>query len=161
MTSKRTADGDQESSQRSKIQAVENISYDSDEPPSPIWEKVNADKLLWRQDPEENYSDWTLLISYETTDENEKESTTKTDEYHLHKATLAVGLRKSEYFARLFKAGGRFAESSSNTSRISLTKLEAKAFPHLLDYLYSVDADLEISTETATALHHLGGYFEM
>jgi hypothetical protein len=78
----------------------------------------------------------------------------------LHKGTLAVGPRKSEYFARLFKGGGRFAESSSNTSRIVLTELEANAFPQLLDYLYSVDADLEISTETATALHNLGGYFE-
>jgi hypothetical protein len=138
MTLKRKAEGDQESSQRSKM-------YDSDLPPSPMSEKMNADLLLWRQDPEESYSDWTLLISYETTDENEK-TATKTDEYHLHKGILAVGPRKSEYFARLFKAGGRFAESSSNTSRIILTELEANAFPHFLDYLYSVD-DLEISTE--------------
>jgi hypothetical protein len=153
MTSKRRAEGDQESSQRSKTQAVENTSYDSDVPPSPMSEKRNADKLLWRQDPEENFSDWTLLISYETTDENENTTT-------LHKGALAVGPQKSECFVRIFKAGGRFAESSSNTSRINLTELEANAFPHLLDYLCSVDADLEISTETATALHNLGGHFE-
>jgi hypothetical protein len=78
----------------------------------------------------------------------------------LHKGILAAGPRKSEYFATLFKGDGRFAESSSNTSQVVLTELEAKAFPHFLDYIYSGDADLVISTETATALHNLGGYFE-
>jgi hypothetical protein len=42
-----------------------------------------------------------------------------------------------------------------------LSKLEATAFPALLDYIYSVGDELEICCETATALHHLGGYFEM
>jgi hypothetical protein len=77
-------------------------------------------------------------------------------------ATLAAGPRKSEYFLRLFKDGGRFAGSSSSTSCINLSsKLEAAVFPALLDYIYSVDHKLEICRETATALHHLGGCFEM
>jgi hypothetical protein len=42
-----------------------------------------------------------------------------------------------------------------------LSKLEATVFPALLDYVYSVLHKLEICSETATALHHLGGYFEM
>ena len=111
------------SSRSSKKQTVKEKIYDSDVPPSPI--TTNDDKLLWRQDPEESLSDWTIELSYETTgDESGGASTdTKTDTYHVHKAILASGPRKSEYFARLFKDGGRFAESSSNTSFINFLNL--------------------------------------
>jgi hypothetical protein len=145
---KQAASGGDRPSKRS------NDAYDSDEAPPPV--RSNQDKSLWRQDPEESLSDWTIEISYEG-----KNNKTKTDTYHVHRALLAAGPRKSEYFARLFQDGGRFAESNNKTSQIELEQISAKAFPQLLDYLYSVDAPLEIWTDTATALHHLGGYFEI
>ena len=142
--------------------------YDSDEPPPPV--KTNQDKLLWRQDPESSFSDWTIEVSYQQQAKKKKargsaasntNNTMKTDIYHVHKANLASGPRRSEYFVKLFQDGGRFAESSQKTSRIELDEIAAKVFPQLLDYVYSVEAPLEISTESATALYHLGGYFEM
>jgi len=118
--------------------------YDSDvEPPC---ENV----LLWRLDPDESLSDWTIEIV----------TPNQTTAYHVHKAHLAAGWRKSEYFRRLFQ-NDRFAESQSNTSRIELQELAANAFPDLLDYLYTNEQPLNITMDNATALHALGNYFEM
>ena len=119
--------------------------YDSDSEP-PLSENVP----LWRLDPVASFSDWTIEIV--TLDQ----ITT----YHVHKAHLAAGAYKSEYFRRLFQ-GNHFAESQSNTSRIELHELAANAFPDLLNYLYTMERPLNIHTENATALYHLGHYFEM
>lgn len=89
----------------------------------------------------------------------EEEVITKT--YHVHKVILAKGPRRSEYFFRLFRDGGRFAESETATSRIDLVEIAAKAFPQLLDYMYSIDGKQEVTTENASALPWLGQYFEM
>lgn len=80
---------------------------------------------------------------------------TQTNTYHVHRYFLGFGTRRSEYFARLFKEGG------SNTTKFELEHLAAKAFPDLLDFLYDPAMPLVISTETATALHHLGAKFDM
>ena len=221
--------------------------YDSDEPPPMV--KNKRDKLLWRQDPIESVSDWTIEITYNVTTENSNarkstirqtlqsssssstggtntttpaavsvdntskattsastaSSTTrrKTDVYHVHKCILSASPRKSEYFSRLFQhdrrptkkksptktvvddendsknnargqgdgAGGSsngagagaggFIELQTNTSCIELEELAAIAFPYMLDYIYSMDHVLDVTTQTATALYYLGGYFEL
>ena len=102
--------------------------------------------------PEDSFSDWTIEIS--VGGENH-------GRFHVHRNVLALGARKSEYFARLF-ARERFRESETNTSLIELESLAAVAFPVLLDYLYNAWSDeLAITNENATALHHLGTYFEV
>ena len=193
---------------------------------------------LWRRDPEESFSDWTIEISYKiepantiedsdeyqvqadgrddekvsTNDERghphdeKQESKTKdgmahnlerssahrrmkgvetiTDTYHVHRCILASGTRKSGYFARLFRSGGRFAESKSRRSRISMDRLAAKYFPTLLDYIYysqivktynfdeeedeecdeddkSNSSKITLSPENVTALWWLAQYFEV
>jgi BTB/POZ domain len=81
--------------------------------------------------------------------------------YHVHRFVLACGSRKSDYFERVFRNGAKFLEGQTRTSRIELDSLAASVFPQLLDYLYQADKPLEITVETATALHHLGEYFEV
>ena len=89
-------------------------------------------------EPEESLSDWTLAIVHEGVD---KEGIRNQADfyhvfYHVYKPILAVGSRKSYYFANLFRDGGRFAENEEKSSRITLHKLAANAFPAMLDYMY-------------------------
>lgn len=152
-------------------------SLDDEPPPA----ENETERLHWREeDPTESLSDWKIQIVHHaaaaataathTNDKSVPSSTTGKEEekkevitktYHVHKVILAKGPRRSEYFFRLFRDGGRFAESETATSRINLVEIAAKAFPQLLDYLYSIDGKLEITTENATALHWLGQYFEV
>lgn len=104
----------------------------------------------WKMDREESFSDWTVEILVNGTIHGR---------YHVHKAILAVGTKKSGYFAKLF--GHHFQESKVNTSQIGLESLAADAFPFMLDYLYSNFDDLQLTNENATALHFLGQYFEI
>jgi hypothetical protein len=131
--------------------------YDSDdEPPVEAYGK----RLDWRLDASENLSDWTIEITHQTpSEQDEATSISKTETYHVHMNILAVGSRRSEYFARLFlSAGENFAESKSKTSKIKLEEIAANAFPQMLDYLYWPEKELHVTIETATALHHLGSY---
>jgi len=134
---------------------VMDVAFDSEEEPP-----ENSKHLSWRLASSESHSDWTIEIVTKETDKDGKVST-KTGVYHVHKHVLATGPRKSEYFARVFHEGGRFAESKSNTSRIELHEIAARAFPDVLDYVYAGERQLNVSTMNAAALHYLGGYFEM
>ena len=110
-------------------------------------------RLDWRMDADKSHSDWTIEILV-----GEKIHGT----YHVHKSMLSVGSKRSEYFERLF-GNKNFSEQQTNTSRILLEELAAKAFPLMLDYLYSLwdDNKLPITHENAVVLHYLGGYFEV
>ena len=129
---------------------LEEVDYDSDQGPPPS----TTTRLVgnWRLDPQASFSDWTIEILVQGV---------KHDTYHVHKQNLAVGPRKSEYFAKLFEQGGRFSEAKDSTSRIELQALAADAFPQLLDYMYFPERKLEINTNSATALYSLAKYFDM
>lgn len=109
------------------------------------------EELFWRLDPEESFSDFAVSIT------NLQTGATAT--YHAHKAQLALGKRRSEYFAACLRDGGNFAERRGEVS-ISLEGEAAEAFPTFLDYLYAGRLG-DISTEEAIALLHLGGYFRV
>jgi hypothetical protein len=115
----------------SKMSFLQETYSDDDEPP-------DCEILTWRLDPETSLSDWTIEINEHT--------------YHVHKNILAVGPRRSLHFCKRFQ--------SNHRSKIELNPLAASCFHQLLDYLYD-DSQLDLRTENATALHWLGGYFEM
>ena len=102
--------------------------------------------LSWKLDPEESLSDWTLIVRRYT------ESKT----YHVHKACLAVGPGKSEYFASLFRL--QMKENTSNTSDIALEDSAADAVPLMLDFLYTQKLGI-ITAEEAVPLRYLAEYF--
>ena len=135
------------------------------------------EKLTWRSDSNKNFSDWTIIVTSkskpaETTNDQEhravgvianKKSTTDTPErtsntYHVHKAVLGLGPRSSKYFLRLFRTNG-LSECETSTSRIELQPSEAKAFPAMLDFMYTYNSNVVASSETAVALRHLATYF--
>ena len=114
--------------------------------------RTRTSRLNWRMDPEESYSDWSIEILV-----GEKIYRT----YHVHKAILSMGSKRSEYFARLF-SNKNLKEHEAQRSRIELEELAAKAFPVMLDYVYSLWGDKPpMITKNAVILHYLGGYFEV
>lgn len=139
-------------------------------------ESAAEEELTWRADPKESLSDWTIQVF-------SKGSSTPTS-YHCHKSVLAVGPRRSTYFASTFASPGKmsqkkqhqaagdssldhsdttvagsqltdFTDHQMSTTRFEIERLAAKAFPALLDYMYSTKGKLDITTDTATALFAL------
>jgi BTB/POZ domain len=82
---------------------------------------------------------------------------THTQTFHVHRYFLGFGTRRSLFFTKLFQE----SSTRANKTRLELEPLAAKAFPAVLDFLYDPRSPLEIETETATALHHLGTRLEM
>lgn len=93
--------------------------------------------------------------------------------YHVHRAQLAVGPRRSDYFATLFKNRRRMmnrdesdqrrekgTDASTDGTYIELKASAAAAFPIMLDFMYSpIGTPVEATTESAVALRHLASCF--
>jgi hypothetical protein len=158
--------------------------------------------LSWRLDPDESLSDWTISVVSSTelgenasnyfdrydisrmehNDDNERqkdpsplrrEKLDKTKLYFVHRAQLAVGPRRSEFFANVFKRvmssnqqnGRNDIDSGRGSSNCNSTKVElipeaASCFPIMLDYMYSAEGTpLAINTDSAVALRQLASSF--
>jgi len=134
------------------VQDIYALHYDSDEDPSTGGDKYN--RLHWNIDPISSFSDWNIELSV-LEDGVEIESRT----YHVHKSILAVGTRRSEYFAQIFYNDNLINDF---TSKVHLEKAVAHVFPALLDYLYFPERPLKVlCRETVVALHYLGNHFGM
>ena len=99
----------------------------------------NAYGLSWRQHPSESFSDWTIEVVFDDV----SKPTSERALYHVHRRVLAVGPKKSDYFATIFKFNG-----SANRNTLRLSKRQAAVFPIVLDYIYA-DIDFELDTEMA------------
>lgn len=142
----------------------------------------NEDKeepLTWSMNDSDgnNFYDWTIEVTRIVHDEDieqqkDKRSKEKhggsmrtnnkknvVERYHVHKAILSVGPRRSEYFATLFKQN-HLSEFATNTSQIQLEASSADSFPSLLDYIYT-EKKIKFTTKNATAIRHLASYFRM
>ena len=90
--------------------------------------------LLWRMDPKNSWSDWKIVV----TEEDGSHPIT----YHVHKALLASGPRRSRYFRRRIRTDEVAADPASTTPHnkrsceIKLSHLSANAFPLFLDLVY-------------------------
>jgi hypothetical protein len=144
------------------------------------WDDVSEkeEPLTWSLDEPENLCDWTVEVtriqspSFPTAgmarfpgkdkllpnkQVREQRGRPLVQHYHVHKAILSAGPRRSEYFATLFKQS-HLAEFSTNSSRINMEDSAADVFPAILDYIYS-DKNVKFSTNNATAIRHLSHYF--
>lgn len=91
-------------------------------------------------------SDWTIIL-------NENQT------YHCHKVFLAKGPRSCQYFSTLFSTIAILPEKQDSTSRITLTGEDAKAFPVMLDFIYSPKGCLHATKENVISLRSLARYF--
>lgn len=108
--------------------------------------------LSWRDDPEASLSDWCIIVKAADQPGNVKT-------FHVHKAMIAAGGRRSEYFVRQCRSGSgasRMAEAARGESTMELEPAAAEAMPIFLDYVYM--GSLEATTETGCALVHLANY---
>eukprot|EP00980_Cylindrotheca_fusiformis_P029832 scaffold23915_cov132-Cylindrotheca_fusiformis.AAC.2 len=87
---------------------------------------LNQDGVTWRDPPSKSMSDWIIVVLHNDTFEK--------DSYNVHRQALAVGDRRSDYFARIFQSNYNF---SSNESVLVLGTAEVEVFPQVLDYVYS------------------------
>jgi len=109
-------------------------------------------RFSWRIDPVESLSDWTIEILVD----GKVHGT-----YHVHRAILSVGKRKSCYFSRLFLGKVYYVELADRTSKISMEEVAAKHFPVMLDYQYDLGGfNLEITYDNYVPLRYLGDYFD-
>ena len=102
--------------------------------------KNNTSGLSWRQPPSESFSDWTIEVFYE---DITKPSGIGHEHYYVHRRVLAVGPKRSNYFANIFKCN-----AAGNWNRLELNKREAAAFPMILDFVYA-DVEFDMDTEKA------------
>lgn len=104
--------------------------------------------LSWRDDPMTSLSDWRIIVK--------TGGGSKT--YHVHKAMIAAGGRRSDYFTRQCRGSGaaRMSEAAKGESKIDLESAAAEAMPLFLDFVYT--GELDATKETACALVHLANY---
>lgn len=142
-------------------------------------EDEGTEPLSWSLDVPSNFCDWKIEVSRihsshsssmnpsslsiqkhgreHRSSLSRSGSDIRSEIYHVHKAILSVGPRRSEYFATLFKQSN-MSEHTTNTSRINLEGSAAEAFPGVLDYIYS-DKKIKFTSKNATAVRHLAHYF--
>ena len=110
-------------------------------------------QLTWRMDPETSFSDWTLQVSHDDSILDE------IDTYHVHKVILAVGPRRSEYFANCFVQS--MQEQMTNTTKVTYSRDMAALFPILLDYIYGGCTGLFSNPQQAIGAYKLADYFQI
>jgi hypothetical protein len=120
---------------------------------SPMW-------LSWRDEPATTFSDFTLEIEATPADDGQDPREAVKKPYHVHKAIIAVGLRKSIYFERLFRSE-KFRENVEGVIQLSLPPSQADVFPALLDYQYNPREAFEFSSINVLSLYELGQYFDV
>eukprot|EP00563_Minutocellus_polymorphus_P020564 CAMPEP_0197721162 /NCGR_PEP_ID=MMETSP1434-20131217/4311_1 /TAXON_ID=265543 /ORGANISM="Minutocellus polymorphus, Strain CCMP3303" /LENGTH=238 /DNA_ID=CAMNT_0043306131 /DNA_START=157 /DNA_END=870 /DNA_ORIENTATION=- len=113
------------------------------------WYSRPDGELSWRMDPNECFSDYTLVV--ETEEDGEKET------YHVHRAILAFGQRRCDYFSKLFLSS--FRENQDAVSHFIFPTDVAAFFPDFLDILYNPQYTKNISTNNVSALRKLSFYF--
>ncbi len=107
----------------------------------------SGSELSSRQHPSESFSDWTIEVVEEDKSAPANIPAARSI-YHVHRRVLAVGPKKSDYFAKFFKSN-----SAANRSILRLSKKEAAVFPLALDYIYA-DTELDLDTEKAYAVSY-------
>ncbi|KAL3908858.1 MAG: hypothetical protein SGILL_008321 [Bacillariaceae sp.] len=114
----------------------------------------------WRLDPQKSLSDWTLeVVAKDDGDGAVATKTKSVTKYHVHRADLVVGVRKSEYFETMFQNPGSFTETIFSTTRVEFPGPVAEVVPLMLDFMYSSTKSLDMEPENLAALYVLADYF--
>jgi hypothetical protein len=127
-----------------------------DDFPDDFEEPEKEEILTWRLDPSVSLSDWTLVVRVR--ESGSASSHAPPTSYHVHKNILAVGPRKSDYFVNVFRTSAA-SSSTSNVTEVVLGEVAARVVPQLLDFMYSVEGDLDINSARACGLRHLAQFF--
>ncbi|KAG7359184.1 BTB/POZ domain containing protein [Nitzschia inconspicua] len=105
----------------------------------------------WRENPEVSESDWTMTI--------ESVPSGDINKYHVHKTVLQHGYKRGDFFVSLFEFTEKEEKLEKENSTIKVHEDAACLIPEMLDYMYSLDDELTITSDTAAALSHLSQFF--
>jgi hypothetical protein len=108
--------------------------------------------ISWREPPEISESDWTLTV--------ESVPSGVIDKYPVHKSILTRGYKHGDFFVSLFGVQDNNAETIVDKP-IKVHEDAARLIPEMLDFLYSLDDELAINSESAACLAHLAQFFGM
>mmetsp|Transcript_25448 Transcript_25448/g.42334 ORF Transcript_25448/g.42334 Transcript_25448/m.42334 type:complete len:536 (+) Transcript_25448:60-1667(+) len=101
--------------------------------------------LTWRGSPSDTFSDCTLILT-------NKQESSKSVTYHVHRAVLGASDKRCLYFMKA---------SQKNVNEIEIIldyKAAQEAFPAMLDFVYF--GDLNIGTPNAEALRYLAEFLQ-
>jgi hypothetical protein len=110
-----------------------------------------------------SFSDWKIRIKIQNNrskkegDEYSPDDSFVDRTYNVHRNILAIGERRSGYFANLLHYG---IDDGNSSSDIELSSRAATYFPDLLDFMYSSKA-FDITTRNAIALLFLSQAFQV
>ncbi|KAL3902508.1 MAG: hypothetical protein SGILL_010797 [Bacillariaceae sp.] len=104
--------------------------------------------VSWREPPEISESDWLLTV--------ESVPSGQIDQYPVHKTILTNGYKHGDFFVSLFSN-----PEADMDKPIKVHEDAARSIPEMLDFLYSLDDDLDIDSESAAGMAHLSQFFGM
>jgi hypothetical protein len=105
----------------------------------------------WRSPPCTSGSDWKLIIKIETDP--------STTEYNVHKHMLTGGFKKSQFFVSLLQLAAEEKAGDIEGATTTIHRDAVRLVPDMLDYIYSAQNLLHITTENAVGLLHLAQFF--
>ena len=105
----------------------------------------------WRLPPYSSGSDWKLIIKIETDP--------STIEYNVHKHMLTGGFKKSQFFVSLLQLASEEKLDDVEGATTTIHRDAVRLVPDMLDYIYSAQNILHITTENAVGLLHLAQFF--
>ena len=114
------------------------------------WKNQKKEKLTWRVDPRKSYSDMAIRVVYLNHDGSQL--------YYVHKQIVAVGPNRSKYLAQHLNSG-EFAPGEEAIIQITLDYEASMVVPQVLDFLYSDDTTIDISSKNSVALHYISRAF--
>jgi BTB/POZ domain len=141
---------------------------DDEEPMGATFQLNPNSRLNWRLNSKNSYTDYTIEVIINDDNHNRTTNFRHVNLYHVHKSVLAMGNKRSRYFANLFQVNYQRCDDIDeeylfNKCQLHLTTDSAKVFPTLLDYLYSIPNNEMnyITMENVTALYHLGNLLQI
>jgi len=114
--------------------------------PAVSWRSDPSDRL---SDPSDRLSDWTIEIT------NEEDDVVTI--YYVHLLIVGAGQWSSEHFQQFLEMKQPVEEVQGSTSEISLQGSAARAFPEMLNHMYTGECNL--SGENALAMLFLAKRF--
>eukprot|EP00543_Licmophora_paradoxa_P001683 CAMPEP_0202447888 /NCGR_PEP_ID=MMETSP1360-20130828/6652_1 /ASSEMBLY_ACC=CAM_ASM_000848 /TAXON_ID=515479 /ORGANISM="Licmophora paradoxa, Strain CCMP2313" /LENGTH=842 /DNA_ID=CAMNT_0049065185 /DNA_START=141 /DNA_END=2669 /DNA_ORIENTATION=- len=105
---------------------------------------IKEEQLSWSRD-DNVLSDWRIIVQ-------DSRDGSDMSVYYVHKLMLSTGPTKSEYFDSICKSHN----PGENVTKLTLSSSAVAAFPTMLDFMYSREDTLDVNTNNAVALRHLG-----
>lgn len=136
-------DDDDDDDEEARIKLLDGLDYLDDLLDNVSVDPGDEELLKWSSDTPHHLSDFFIGVK------NQQDGSKV--RYYVHKLVLSTGPTKCGLFEKMFSTS-----KDIDGKTIVLSHSAAKSFPELLDFLYSREDSLDLDSENAAALRHLG-----